>query len=167
MKPTASGPACRKNIKDHRPSSVRGLCGAHLVLVMSLLASAASAGPAQDSPSATEAPWTQLEKGLEVRDVVAGEGEEARRGQTVSVRYAGWLQDGTQFDSNRAGKELVFTLGGGRVIKGWDLGVVGMKPGGTRQLRIPAKLAYGKRGIPGRIPEDATLLFEIDLRSIF
>ena len=104
---------------------------------------------------------------LQVRDLKVGTGTEARRGKRASMRYAGWLTDGTPFDSNRGKDLLVFEIGAGRVIKGWDLVVIGMKVGGTRQLLIPAKLAYGKRGIPGRIPKDADLLFEIDLRGVF
>lgn len=121
----------------------------------------------RDEPTTTDAPWIELKKGLKVRDLVEGTGTEAKRGKRASMRYAGWLEDGTQFDSNRGDDLLVFEIGGGRVVKGWELGVVGMKVGGTRQLLIPPKLAYGKRGVRDRIPPDATLLFEVDLRGVF
>jgi FKBP-type peptidyl-prolyl cis-trans isomerase len=88
----------------------------------------------------------KLDKGLVVADFKLGEGAEAKAGDTVSVHYRGTLKDGTEFDSSLARpKPLVFALGAGRVIKGWDLGIEGMKVGGLRKLTIPAELAYGER----------------------
>ena len=141
---------------------------ASLILVLVWLGTGPAMSRLADPvPTPTEEPWVELKKGLKVRDLVVGEGDEARRGKHASMRYAGWLEDGTHFDNNHGRKLLVFPVGGGRVIKGWDLGVVGMKVGGTRQLLIPAKLAYGKQGRPPKIPKNATLLFEINLRGVF
>jgi len=107
-------------------------------------------------------------------DVKVGEGAEAKAGQKVSVHYTGWLYEpsaadthGKKFDSSRdRGKAFVFPLGGGRVIKGWDQGVVGMKVGGQRTLLIPADMAYGSRGAGGSIPPNATLIFDVELMGI-
>ncbi|MCP4868967.1 MAG: FKBP-type peptidyl-prolyl cis-trans isomerase [Proteobacteria bacterium] len=104
---------------------------------------------------------------LEIEDLVVGEGEEARPGMKVEVHYVGTLTDGTKFDASRdRAQPFVFPLGGGRVIEGWDEGVVGMKVGGTRRLTVPARLGYGRRGAPPSIPGGATLVFEIELLRI-
>ncbi len=103
---------------------------------------------------------------LEKEDIVVGSGAEALTGKTVHVHYTGRLTDGKQFDSSVGREPFVFKLGAGQVIKGWDQGVVGMKVGGKRRLTIPSDLAYGKRGFPGAIPPDATLLFEIELLEV-
>ncbi|MDH5526755.1 MAG: FKBP-type peptidyl-prolyl cis-trans isomerase [Nitrospirota bacterium] len=96
-----------------------------------------------------------------------GEGAEARLGKTVSVHYTGWLIDGTVFDSSRNRvRPMVFRLGAGSVIEGWDQGIVGMRIGGVRRLTIPPELAYGEKGIPGVIPPNATLVFEVKLYGI-
>ncbi|MDX1385096.1 MAG: FKBP-type peptidyl-prolyl cis-trans isomerase, partial [Thermoanaerobaculia bacterium] len=85
--------------------------------------------------------------GLKWVELELGDGEEAKKGSTVTVYYTGWLTDGTKFDSSRdTGRPFAFKLGEGEVIKGWDQGVVGMKVGGRRKLEVPAKLGYGKRG---------------------
>ena len=129
-------------------------------------------GQSDEQPTPTDAPWVEVKKGLEIRDLEIGDGEEVRRGSRFTARYAGWLEDGTLFDSNRKGATQVMQLGVGQVIKGWDLGLVGMKIGGVRQLRVPPKLGYGKRGVPGkpgqppRIPKDATLLFEVEILAV-
>ena len=108
-------------------------------------------------------------------DTRIGTGPEAGVGSTVYVHYTGWLykpmatrQRGRQFDSSLTrGEPLDFVLGTGRVIKGWDQGVQGMKVGGKRTLIIPAHLAYGKRGAPGGgIPPDADLIFDVELVKI-
>jgi FKBP-type peptidyl-prolyl cis-trans isomerase len=99
-------------------------------------------------------------------DVVIGKGAEVQRGDTVSVHYIGTLQDGQEFDnSNKRGEAFEFTVGEGRVIKGWDQGVVGMKVGGSRILVIPADLAYGASAV-GPIPANSTLVFVIELVAI-
>ena len=109
--------------------------------------------------------------GLQYEDTVVGSGEEAKKGQYVSVHYTGWLyengQAGKKFDSSKDRNDpFEFPLGGGMVIKGWDEGVQGMKIGGTRRLVIPAELGYGTYGAGGVIPPNATLLFEVELLGV-
>lgn len=103
---------------------------------------------------------------LIIDDVLLGGGVEARTGDTVSVHYIGTLPNGQEFDnSNKRGEPFEFTLGEGRVIKGWEDGVVGMKVGGKRILVIPSDLAYGDAGY-GPIPPKATLVFSIELLGV-
>jgi FKBP-type peptidyl-prolyl cis-trans isomerase FkpA len=114
---------------------------------------------------------------IQVIDTVVGKGKEATVGSTVFVNYTGWFhkpmakkQRGRKFDSSLdAGRSpLDFQLGAGRVIKGWEQGVVGMKVGGKRTLIIPSDLAYGKRGSPGPggIPPDSDLIFDVELLDV-
>jgi FKBP-type peptidyl-prolyl cis-trans isomerase len=96
-----------------------------------------------------------------------GNGAEAKAGDNVVVHYVGTLTDGKKFDSSRdRGQGFPFPLGGGRVIKGWDQGVAGMKVGELRKLTIPPHLAYGDKGFPGAIPPGATLVFEVELLEV-
>lgn len=111
----------------------------------------------------TSAPYSQI-------DLVVGTGTVAGGGNNVTVAYTGWLHDasrpdakGTQFDSNTA---FTFRLGTGAVIRGWDVGVAGMRIGGQRRLIIPPDLAYGSAGRPPTIPPNATLVFDITLNSV-
>lgn len=107
------------------------------------------------------------ESALIVEDLVLGEGDEAQPGQQVTVHYTGWLNDGSVFDSSkRRNDPFDFHLGAGQVIRGWDLGVEGMRVGGTRKLTIPPDLAYGARGAGGVIPPQATLVFEVELLAV-
>jgi len=93
-----------------------------------------------------------------------GQGPAAKVGDKISVHYTGVLEDGKKFDSSRdRDKPIQFVLGKGEVIKGWDLGIVGMKKGEMRRLLIPYSLAYGEKGYPGIIPPKATLLFDVEL----
>ncbi|MBH0210260.1 MAG: FKBP-type peptidyl-prolyl cis-trans isomerase [Nitrospira sp.] len=105
--------------------------------------------------------------GLKYLDQVAGTGDVAVAGKTVSVHYTGWLENGKKFDSSvDRGQPFSFPLGAGRVIKGWDEGVQGMKVGGKRKLTIPSELGYGSRGAGGVIPPNATLIFDVELLGI-
>ncbi|QNI87624.1 FKBP-type peptidyl-prolyl cis-trans isomerase [Synechococcus sp. ROS8604] len=105
--------------------------------------------------------------GLKITDLVVGTGDVASSGQNVVVNYRGTLEDGTQFDASYdRGTPFEFPLGAGRVIKGWDEGVQGMKVGGKRKLVIPPDLGYGKRGAGRVIPPNATLIFEVELLDI-
>ena len=108
-----------------------------------------------------------MENGLKVEDVKLGTGAEAKEGNMITAHYTGTLLDGTKFDSSLdRGTPFSFQLGSGQVIAGWDQGVLGMKVGGKRKLTIPPDLAYGEQGIPGAIPSNATLIFEIELLSV-
>ena len=106
--------------------------------------------------------------GLVIEDLVIGEGSEAQDYNKVVVNYTGILEDGSIFDSSLkpGGTPFTFTLGVGSVIKGWDLGVKGMKVGGKRKLTIPADLGYGSNGIGNVIPPNAKLTFEVELLEI-
>jgi FKBP-type peptidyl-prolyl cis-trans isomerase FkpA len=107
---------------------------------------------------------TTTPSGLIIDELVVGAGAAAAAGQQVTVHYTGWLTDGTKFDSSKdRGDPFIFPLGAGRVIKGWDEGVQGMKVGGKRKLTIPSALGYGARGAGGVIPPNATLVFEVEL----
>jgi len=100
-------------------------------------------------------------------DKKVGKGAVAKTGDTVKVHYTGTLMNGSKFDSSLDRNEpFEFKLGAGMVIKGWDEGVVGMKPGGKRKLTIPAAMAYGKSGHPPVIPPDSPLVFDIELLEI-
>ena len=107
-------------------------------------------------------------------DVATGQGAVAAAGDEISVHYTGWLYDqnapdkrGQKFDSSRdRGEPLVFRLGTGRVIRGWDDGIEGMQRGGKRELRIPSGLGYGASGAGKVIPPGASLVFEVELLDI-
>jgi FKBP-type peptidyl-prolyl cis-trans isomerase len=104
--------------------------------------------------------------GLKYVDEVVGTGESPSPGKMVTVHYTGWLEDGTKFDSSvDRGSPFEFPIGTGRVIKGWDEGVMTMKFGGKRKLIIPPNLGYG--AIPqGPIPANSTLIFEVELLGV-
>jgi FKBP-type peptidyl-prolyl cis-trans isomerase len=119
------------------------------------------------SPTKVEGKPTKTADGLEYWDIKAGTGDEAKPGKQVRVHYTGWLKSGKKFDSSvDRGQPFAFSLGAGRVIKGWDEGVAGMKVGGKRQLRIPPELGYGSRGAGGLIPPNATLVFDVELLDV-
>jgi FKBP-type peptidyl-prolyl cis-trans isomerase len=135
-----------------------------LVLLLATLCLVAAACGGSSGGSGKE---VTLPDGLKYTDDQVGTGAEATTGKTAVVHYTGWLSDGTKFDSSKdRGQPFSFPLGGGRVIKGWDEGVVGMKVGGKRTLIIPPELGYGARGAPGAIPPNATLKFEVELLDV-
>jgi FKBP-type peptidyl-prolyl cis-trans isomerase FkpA len=119
-------------------------------------------------PTKVEGKPTKTASGLEYWDIKVGSGDTAAKGQMVRVHYTGWLTDGKKFDSSvDRGQPFVFALGAGRVIKGWDEGVAGMKVGGKRQLRIPPELGYGDKNVGGGlIPPSSTLIFDVELLGV-
>ncbi len=141
----------------------------HLLFIVFVLAVVVGCSDSSDAP--TGAARTL---GLIQTDLVIGNGAEAVKGKTVSVHYTGWLYDddapdnkGVKFDSSYdRGTLFDFPLGAGRVIKGWDRGVAGMRVGGKRALVIPSNLAYGERGAGRLIPANATLVFEVELFNV-
>ncbi|KAK6540743.1 peptidylprolyl isomerase fpr4 [Orbilia ellipsospora] len=119
----------------------------------------------KDEKPAVQSSKSRTVDGVKIEDHKLGTGPEAKKGQKVSMRYIGKLTDGKVFDSNKKGKPFTFALGKGDVIKGWDIGVAGMKVGGERKLVIPPTLAYGNKALPG-IPKNSTLVFEVKLLEI-
>jgi peptidylprolyl isomerase len=143
----------------------------------------AGPGPAATTPATPKAstnlkntkvkPAVPKQKGkppkkLVVKDIVVGKGRAAKKGDRLSMQYVGvTYADGNEFDSSwDRGQPLKLQLGKGSVIKGWDQGLVGIKPGGRRELIIPAKLGYGATGQPPSIPPNATLVFIVDALSV-
>ena len=132
-------------------------------LVGALLFAMTSTAPAAD--------LLTMPSGVQYRDEVVGTGPQPQTGQSVTVHYTGWLDDGgkpgRKFDSSRdRGQPFSFTLGMGQVIAGWDQGVATMHVGGKRTLIIPAAQGYGSRGAGGVIPPGATLIFDVELLGI-
>ncbi len=109
----------------------------------------------------------EKEQELKIEDLKEGTGPAVKDGDTVVMHYTGWLEDGTKFDSSHDRNQPFETkIGVGYVIKGWDMGVPGMKVGGKRKLTIPYQLGYGKYGAGDAIPGFATLIFEVELLKI-
>ena len=103
---------------------------------------------------------------LQITDLQVGEGKEVVKGALITTQYTGTLVDGTEFDSSwTRGKPFQCVIGTGRVIKGWDQGLMGMKVGGKRRLLVPAHLGYGERSM-GSIPPGSDLIFEIELLEV-
>ncbi|RMM88898.1 FKBP-type peptidyl-prolyl cis-trans isomerase 1 [Pseudomonas savastanoi pv. glycinea] len=108
-----------------------------------------------------------MSKQLQITDLHPGEGKEAVKGALITTHYTGTLEDGTVFDSShQRGKPFQCVIGTGRVIKGWDQGLMGMKVGGKRKLFVPAHLAYGDRTMGAHIKPGADLTFEIELLEV-
>ncbi|HDS1737672.1 FKBP-type peptidyl-prolyl cis-trans isomerase [Pseudomonas sp. BP8] len=103
---------------------------------------------------------------LQVIDLQEGDGKAVVKGALITTQYTGWLADGSEFDSSWSrGKPFQCVIGSGRVIKGWDQGLMGMRVGGKRRLQVPAELAYGERSV-GAIPPHSDLTFEIELLEV-
>jgi FKBP-type peptidyl-prolyl cis-trans isomerase len=141
-------------------------CLTAAALVAALLAQAVGPrGEAGDKDKKEKVITTN--SGLKYVDLKEGNGSKAKKGDIAVVHYTGWLKDGKKFDSSLdRGKPFAFEIGAGRVIKGWDEGVAGMREGGKRKLIIPFELAYGEDGRPPVIPPRAELTFEVELLKI-
>ncbi|MFE1814361.1 FKBP-type peptidyl-prolyl cis-trans isomerase [Metapseudomonas otitidis] len=104
---------------------------------------------------------------LKIEDLLEGDGKAVVKGALITTQYNGWLEDGTLFDSSyQKGRPFQCVIGTGRVIKGWDQGLMGMKVGGKRKLHVPAHLAYGDRQVGPHIPPGSNLVFEIELLEV-
>ena len=154
--------ACSKLTEPPRPEPIQG-------------ESAPAAEPKQPpqptaAPTPTHAPTPAPDPNakLEIKDLTVGKGAEAKAGDTVRVHYVGTLLNGEKFDASKdhGNDGFTFDLGKGRVIKGWDEGVAGMKAGGKRKLTIPPHLGYGARGAGAKIPPNSTLVFEVELLQV-
>jgi FKBP-type peptidyl-prolyl cis-trans isomerase FkpA len=147
---------------------LKNLAVAACLTLFSAAAFAQAGAPPAPAPAPAEV------KELVKKDLKEGTGRVAEKEMAVLVHYTGWLYDpkapdqkGTMFDSSRGRPTpFGFMIGRGKVIKGWDEGVPGMKEGGVRQLVIPPAMAYGERGAGGVIPPNATLLFDVELIKI-
>jgi FKBP-type peptidyl-prolyl cis-trans isomerase len=149
------------------------------IAVIGLLFFLLQQGTFENSSQAEEPVIEQQEQNMEepeidtteliIEDVQEGDGQAVVPGDVVRVHYAGTLEDGTEFDRSRKQEDspfFEFQVGVGQVIQGWDIGLEGMRIGGTRKLTIPGHLAYGEAGVPGLIPPNAALIFEIELFEI-
>lgn len=137
-----------------------------LIVYMGLVAFAGCGGSSTPIAPSAGVPYSST-------DLRVGDGPTAITGRLVQVNYTGWLYDGSraeqkgnQFDTTTGKSPFSFYLGSGQVIKGWDLGIPGMKVGGLRRLVLPPDLAYGQTGSGNSIPGNATLVFEIELLSV-
>jgi FKBP-type peptidyl-prolyl cis-trans isomerase len=162
--------ARRKSQENRRRLTIAGLIAAAVVVIVGMAlvstggddegASTAAPGECDESPQT-------LDSGVVIEDMECGDGEEAERGDLLTVHYTGTLEDGTKFDSSLdRGRPFELRLGAGMVIPGWEEGLPGMRVGGTRQLTIPPELGYGEAGSPPDIPPNSTLVFEIELLEV-
>ena len=138
-----------------------------IVAVILIIVAVSSFNKKEKEPVADTTLQKTTQEGIQIEVLKEGNGTEAQNEDTVSVHYTGTLEDGTKFDSSLdRGTPFSFKLGVGQVIKGWDMGVLGMKVGEKRKLTIPPELAYGDQGAPGAIPPNSTLIFEVELLEI-
>jgi FKBP-type peptidyl-prolyl cis-trans isomerase len=151
----------------HPKTLPRALVAALLAVASPLLLAAASVSQEKNPSHGPIGPEIVTPSGLKYRDIKVGHGKEAATGKIVEVHYAGWLEDGTKFDSTRdRSRPFTFRLGAGDAIKGWDEGLVGMKVGGKRQLTIPPELGFGKQGVGSVVPPNAVLFYEFELLEV-
>ncbi len=156
------------------PPSVRVSAAAVAVAAVIALTTGPVAGqsatPAASGPPPLPAvvQWHALPSGGQYAEIKVGTGATPENGQTAVMHFTGWLENGTQFDSTRkqGRKAFGFKLGSGEVITGWDEGIRGMRVGGQRRLVIPPVAGYGAKGIPGLVPPNATLIFDIELLRV-
>ncbi len=126
-----------------------------------------ASNPTPTGPVVTPISSEELQDGLKIADYKIGTGSAVKAGDTVVIDYVGMLENGQVFDSSLQRNQPFETqIGVGKVIKGWDEGVVGMQVGGRRRLIIPASLGYGEQGAGGVIPPNATLIFDVQLLQI-
>ena len=139
-----------------------------VTFVAASLFAQSSKKPDNNSPTKVTGDGTKTADGLQYWDIKVGTGPTAAAGQTAKVHYTGWLTSGKKFDSSldRGEPFAVEPLGSAPVIQGWNEGIIGMKVGGKRQLRIPPELAYGENGYKGIVPPNATLIFDVQLLAV-
>ena len=160
-RPKGLYPAAKANPPSGPNRNVRLVA---IVVVIALAATAVAYLVANRSMTSAE---VTTPSGLKYTDVVVGTGATPQVGQTVTVHYTGTLANGTKFDSSvDRGVPADFKIGVGRVIKGWDEGLMTMKVGGKRHFIIPPKLGYGAAGDPPRIPGNSTLIFDVELLGV-
>jgi FKBP-type peptidyl-prolyl cis-trans isomerase FkpA len=168
--------AKRRIANGLRDTLCNATCAACVTLCGIAIAQSPPSPPEKLSPSSstTTSKFGANVNELQIVDQKTGSGAEAVSGKAVIVHYTGWLYDpaaadghGTKFDSSLdRSVPFGFFLGAGKVIKGWDEGIIGMKVGGKRTLVIPPTLGYGARGAGGVIPPNATLIFEVELLDV-
>jgi FKBP-type peptidyl-prolyl cis-trans isomerase FkpA len=159
-----------ENLPRERKLMLKSLCLIAIVVFVAAALFAQSSKKADNSsPTKVTGDGTKTADGLQYWDIKVGTGPTAAKGQTAKVHYTGWLTNGKKFDSSldRGEPFTVEPLGTAPVIQGWNEGIIGMKVGGKRQLRIPPELGYGSRGTPGGpIPPNATLIFDVELLGV-
>ncbi len=137
-----------------------------ILLCGTLFALIGLSAPNEEHPQSASTSMQPQKSELKIEVLQEGTGVQITNGQTAFVYYIGSLDDGKAFDQNQSGPGFSFPLGAGRVIQGWDVGVLGMKVGEKRRLTIPPSLGYGAGGFPGVIPPNATLHFDVELKAI-
>lgn len=138
-----------------------------LVVLLAAVAVTACSGESQEAKFQKAVEMSQSVTSLQIQDEKVGTGAEATPGRRVKVHYTGTFMDGSKFDSSRDRNEpYEFVLGTRAVIPGWDEGLKGMRVGGIRHLTIPPGMAYGSQGMPGAIPPNAALKFDIELLDV-
>jgi FKBP-type peptidyl-prolyl cis-trans isomerase len=161
--------ARRRAEENRRRLTIAALIAAAVVVivVMALVSAGGDDGTSSAAPGECDESPQTLDSGLVVEDLECGDGEEAQRGDLVTVHYTGTLENGRKFDSSKdRGEPFPLRLGAGMVIPGWEEGLPGMRAGGTRRLTIPPELGYGEAGRPPEIPPNSTLVFEIELLEV-